>query len=240
MRKDYLYEKEFIQIQIICDFDGTVTPVDTTDAILSHFAPPQWETIENEWLAGKINAHECMRRQIALLKINKGRLNNFLEKIVLTRGFASFVNYAKCKKIDVAVVSDGLDYVINYLLMRYLIHGLPVIANKLNVDRQGCSLEFPYKKAGCGQGVCKCAVAKSYGAKKIILIGDGRSDFCLAEQADFVLAKAGASLESHCHELSIPYATYDDFYDVIEFFDSISMVIETGYSENEIYSRLIS
>ena len=29
---------------VICDFDGTVTPFDVTDAILERFARPAWKT----------------------------------------------------------------------------------------------------------------------------------------------------------------------------------------------------
>ena len=38
---------------VICDFDGTVTPFDVTDAILERFARPAWKTIEDEWVPSR-------------------------------------------------------------------------------------------------------------------------------------------------------------------------------------------
>ena len=53
---------------VICDFDGTVTPFDVTDAILERFARPAWKTIEDEWVRGAISARQCMERQIPLIE----------------------------------------------------------------------------------------------------------------------------------------------------------------------------
>ena len=54
---------------VICDFDGTVTPFDVTDAILERFARPAWKTIEDEWVRGAISARQCMERQIPLIEL---------------------------------------------------------------------------------------------------------------------------------------------------------------------------
>ena len=54
---------------VICDFDGTVTPFDVTDAILERFARPAWKTIEDEWVRGAISARRCMERQLSLIHI---------------------------------------------------------------------------------------------------------------------------------------------------------------------------
>ena len=45
---------------VVCDFDGTITPFDVTDAILQRFALPAWEAAEEAWTGGRISARECM------------------------------------------------------------------------------------------------------------------------------------------------------------------------------------
>jgi hypothetical protein len=52
---------------ILCDFDGTISVEDITDALLVRFAKPGWEDIEQAWKRGEIGSRECMARQIALL-----------------------------------------------------------------------------------------------------------------------------------------------------------------------------
>ena len=56
-----------VGMRIICDFDGTITPQDTTDRVLEALADPAWRELEAQWVAAEITASECMRRQIALI-----------------------------------------------------------------------------------------------------------------------------------------------------------------------------
>ncbi len=50
-------------INILLDFDGTISLHDTTDVILAAFADPQWHDVEREWIAGRIGSRACMSRQ---------------------------------------------------------------------------------------------------------------------------------------------------------------------------------
>src|SRR5581483_2043033 len=73
-------------------------------------------------------------------------------------------------------------------------------------------LEFPAAAPECaaGSGICKCAIAKA-SKERTLLIGDGRSDFCVAERADFVFAKG--QLIGHCRQSGIAHAVFADFAD---------------------------
>jgi len=203
---------------IICDFDGTIAQYDVTDAILDRFADPEWEAVEREWLDGTITARQCMERQIPMIRALPSVLDAFLNTVPLTRGFAEFTRYCTDNGLDILIVSDGMDYAIKRILMRHGLGALPVIANRLRFhEESGYRLDFPYGSAGCKSGVCKCDVSK-VGGGKILLIGDGHSDICLAGKASFVLAKKGKSLEKHCKEHGLAHAVYDDFFDILKFF----------------------
>jgi 2-hydroxy-3-keto-5-methylthiopentenyl-1-phosphate phosphatase len=75
---------------------------------------------------------------------------------------------------------------------------------------------FPHAKSGCLSlaGNCKCQFAKSGSRAARIVIGDGRSDFCLAGTADLVLAKG--SLSAHCLSHRLPHITFNEFAEVSE------------------------
>ena len=62
-------------MQVFCDFDGTISLSDTTDVILSRFARPEWELIEEEWKRGAIGSAECMAQQIALIEASPEALD---------------------------------------------------------------------------------------------------------------------------------------------------------------------
>lgn len=205
---------------VICDFDGTVTPFDVTDAILERFARPAWKAIEDEWVRGGISARECMERQIPLIEAPLERLDAFLDTVPVTEGFAAFVRHCRSEGIPLGIVSDGMDYPIRRILSGHGLRHIPVVANRM-VYREGAGyrLEFPYGRDGCPSGVCKCGVAEAVSAGgKTLLIGDGLSDCCLAGSASFTLARQGKALHRRCAEKGYPHRAYFDFFDILELF----------------------
>jgi len=198
----------------ILDFDGTIAPADTVDALLDRFAGPEWHVVEERWVNGEINSQQCMAEQIALVSGERDDLEGFLKSVVVDSSFADFVRYVEPFP-DLAVVSDGLDFPIRHAL-RHL--DIPIYANRMRFRGNGLSIEFPHGDAACsvGSGVCKCAVARSVNAGRgleTILIGDGRSDRCLARSADVVFAKG--ALRKFCEEESIVHSPFETFGDVL-------------------------
>ena len=65
-------------------------------------------------------------------------------------------------------------------------------------------------------GVCKCAVSRAVDAGRgltTVLIGDGRSDQCIAREARYVFAKG--SLLRFCQEENISHMPFDSFADIL-------------------------
>lgn len=198
--------------QVIVDFDGTISRQDTTDQILTRFADPQWHAIEEEWLVGTIGSRDCMRRQIELLRVSPQRLDAFIDTIEIDGAFSSFVLLCARHAIPVTVVSDGLDRTIHAVLTRAGLGRLRVVANRLShagADRWTLSSPHAAASAACMSGTCKCAVADSLQRPLTLLVGDGKSDHCVAGEADLVFAKKG--LIAHCRELGLPHRPFTDF-----------------------------
>jgi 2,3-diketo-5-methylthio-1-phosphopentane phosphatase len=193
---------------ILCDFDGTVVPVDVSDALFERFAEPAWRDIEAEWQADRLTSRVCMERQVALLRCSRAELDGALDAIDIDPGFTAFV--ADCRRWghSLSIVSDGLDYAVERIFRRHAIHNVAIVANHLRpVGDRRYALEFPYASRICGSGVCKCSFRES--ADPTLVIGDGRSDFCVAGAADMVIAKG--SLLDHCRRDGLPVIPFDDF-----------------------------
>ena len=202
------------QLLFIIDFDGTVAPVDTVDALLERFAAPEWRAVEEEWAKGAIDSRQCMSRQIALVRGEQSEIEEFLYSVEIDPWFPHFVHYAR-QIAELAVVSDGLDEPIHRALRGL---GIPIYANRMDFLPGGLGISFPYTNRACtvGSGVCKCAVARSLDSGRgltTVLIGDGRSDFCLARSADFVFAKG--TLRRMCEAENIIYTPFETFGDVL-------------------------
>jgi 2,3-diketo-5-methylthio-1-phosphopentane phosphatase len=200
----------------VVDFDGTLSVRDTVDAMLERFADPSWEDIENEWLDGKITAVQCMQKQLHMVKADHVTLEGFFRSIQLDASFLPFYKYVK-EFSNVVVVSDGLDHAINVAMKNADFPELPIYANKLHFVPDGIDMSWPHKNRTCkgGNGVCKCKVAEnlSMGEKPVVLIGDGKSDACLAKSADVVFAKG--SLIKYCEANDIPHIKFQTFADVL-------------------------
>lgn len=201
----------------VVDFDGTISKKDTIDAMLEKFADPQWEEIEQEWLDGKIDAVECMSRQIGMVRADNITLENFFRGIELDRSFVPFYQYV-APLAKVVIASDGLDHAIKIAMRHSQFPAPPVFSNRLNFVPNGIEMTFPNRKSDCkgGNGNCKCSVAKAQAhsaGDKIVLIGDGKSDACLAKHADIVFAKG--KLIQHCEENQVTYHAFSTFDDVL-------------------------
>jgi 2,3-diketo-5-methylthio-1-phosphopentane phosphatase len=211
---------------ILCDFDGTISVRDTTDALLERFGQPGWQAIERAWRDGAIGSRECMARQVELVDASPAELDAWLDEAAIDPAFPDFVAAARAAGIPLTVLSDGLDYAIARILGGHGGGELPVLANRLQaVGERGWRLAFPFGRGGCRSGNCKCTAAGSAhaGRQRVLLIGDGASDFCVAGEADFVFAKG--RLVEHCRAAAIPYRPIVDFRDALAL---LPMLVEGG------------
>jgi 2,3-diketo-5-methylthio-1-phosphopentane phosphatase len=201
-------------VRVYCDFDGTITTEDTTDAVLRALAHPDWETLEDDWTCGRLSAAECMRRQIALIQGDDAAIGAVLDCMQLRNGFLEFVAWCRRRGIALVVVSDGVDRFIRHVLARHGITDLPVIANRLAGVPGARALEQPWSVRTCaaGSGVCKCRIARTEVPEELVYIGDGRSDFCVAGTADLLFARG--ALVGHCRASGLRYLPFESFADV--------------------------
>ena len=210
---------------ILCDFDGTVCLDDTTDTLLERFGRPGWEVLEEDWRAGRINSHDCMAGQVALLDMDRAELDAHLEQRAVDAAFPDFVKLAHSAGVHIEILSDGLDYAIRNILGRNRLDWLPVTSNRLEpVSTRKWRLEFPNASTTCrvASGTCKCArAAKAQAARmRTLQIGDGASDFCVAEAADFVFAKG--KLIAHCIAKNIPHVAINGFDDALKLLPALT------------------
>ena len=204
---------------ILCDFDGTVSVEDITDSLLERFARPGWRAFEEAWRRGEIGSHDCMAEQVALLDASREEIDAHLDSMMIDRAFLAFVEAVESEGIPLAIVSDGLDYAIRRILASHGLERLPIIANRLEaVGARNWRLDFPYGSPTCriASGNCKCACANRAKSerRRVLLIGDGASDFCVAGEADLVFAKH--RLIEHCRAAGIGYVPVTGFADALD------------------------
>jgi 2-hydroxy-3-keto-5-methylthiopentenyl-1-phosphate phosphatase len=199
------------RLSALLDFDGTIAPDDPTDRLLDRFARPEWRTIEAEWQAGRMTSRECMQRQAALLRATPDQLDAAIRTIGIDPGFHGFVQLCRRRGIDVRIVSDGFGRVVHAGLERAGL-SVPFFANTL--EWQGANrwrLSLPHARGDCRSGAANCKCAHGAHGGDWIVVGDGRSDFCMAARARFVIAKG--ALAEFCRARGLAHASFRNFDD---------------------------
>ena len=202
--------------RILCDFDGTISRQDVTDALLAQYGRAGCDELEARWEAGEIGSRACLSGQIALLDATFNDVMQCLDNISIDPGFIHFVTEAQMRGVTVDIVSDGLDMAIHYILRRHGIKDITVLANHfVQTDTRTWKLDFPYYQADCSRasGNCKCHALGQLQKQQqnVLFIGDGSSDFCASGKANFVLAKD--RLLSYCRQHHLPHLPFHDFYE---------------------------
>jgi len=217
---------------IFSDFDGTITRVDVTDAILEEFADPAWQDIEAEWVAGRIGSRECLRRQMALVRASAEELVALIAAIPLDPYFARFHQSIREAGVPFYVVSDGFDYVIRRVLRHCgvdgeLLNGCHLFSSFLRVEGRNTVIDFPHWPLPCEHGcaTCKPEVMQrmSGGHRPVIFIGDGLSDRFAVEQAEVVFARD--KLLAYCRDHSVPCQPFSTFADIAQ---AIELLVDRG------------
>jgi 2-hydroxy-3-keto-5-methylthiopentenyl-1-phosphate phosphatase len=210
--------KSHVNCHVFIDFDGTIVPGDATDMLFSGFCDPAWLEIEADWKAGRIGSRECMARQVDLIRATPEDYDALLETVDVDPAFPAFVELCRSRGIAMTVVSDGLDRTIAAVLRRAGID-LPFFANRLDyLGDKRWRLSFPNSRSDCRSlsGNCKCQFPEAARGSVHVMIGDGRSDFCVAGRVDLVVSKS--ALTQHCDQTGLPHHPVSGFAEIIDLF----------------------
>ncbi len=203
-------------IVILCDFDGTISTKDVTDALLEKFSSPEWEEIEEAWQEGLINSRECMAEQYALVRASEEEIDDFLATIEIDPHFPAFLTFCRENDHPLTIVSDGFDYYIERILKAKGVDDVDVYSNHLEWRDGAIITEFPHTSDECDTcGNCKTSIFHTLKTpeNRIVYIGDGWSDRCIAHESDVIFAKH--KLIAYCHERGLAYTPYTTFADII-------------------------
>jgi 2,3-diketo-5-methylthio-1-phosphopentane phosphatase len=181
-------------ILVLTDFDGTLSLTDVGYEVLLKFSGSGWDEIDRDYCEGRIGSMEAYGRICAILGGTREEMLRFVaEHTVIDPYFEEFYAFCRRQDIDVKVVSDGLDFYIDFVLRRHGLSEIPFYSNAMTFESgKPCSIEFPHANETCSTcGTCKSRILESCQARygTILYVGDGYSDLCPAGKADLVFAK---------------------------------------------------
>ena len=206
------------QTTFFIDFDGTITTLDTTTAMLRAFVAkkdrPAILKINALWEQKLLSTQECANQTFKYFKADMDDMLALLETIEIDASFKEFLERCRSAGDRIYVLSDGFDLSIQTVFHKYALD-LPFYANVM-VFGNGFRVKCPLANPECGQcGVCKTSLMQHLRetATRCIYIGDGYSDTCPARHADMVFAKE--PLYTLCKNNGVAAVKFESFREII-------------------------
>lgn len=208
------------KVSVITDFDGTITEKDVCYMLLERYADFNWKDIDDKWINGEYSTEDAYRSILSKLNLDRNDFDRLIDEVKVDESFKTFALLCKEENVPLKIASDGLDYYIKKILKNLGLEFIPIFSNKLRFEGEKWEMSFPnIKKNRCPRkdnpcGCCKATVVENERdrGQKVVFIGDGASDRCPAEIADYVFAKG--YLEKYCLEKKIKYFPFNSFRDI--------------------------
>jgi len=199
---------------VLCDFDGTVSVIDTGLLVAQSFGFGRFDEIEQCWRRGEIPSWQCLREQWALVDTSRADFRELIANLEVDPGFARLVELIRTRSARLVVLSDGLDLYIRQTFDRLGLSDVEFRANHAALRDGQIVMEFPHlddRCSDCGNCKTRWLFELRPGYARTIYIGDGFSDACAAGYADLVFAKG--DLARLCRERGqefLPFSNLDD------------------------------
>ncbi|MBN1267191.1 MAG: MtnX-like HAD-IB family phosphatase [Anaerolineales bacterium] len=189
---------------VLCDFDGTICETEVLGFLFREYAACGMEHVIR-WQRGEIDMREEIAATFQTITATREEMERGLDQLIIPQDFIHFLQVCRARQYQFAVLSDGLEWYIRYLLARHGVGDIPVYANHLYFEQKGIRLEFPwFSENESRRGVCKSCIVRRYREQynQVIYIGDGESDIHAVAEADLVFARNW--LAEYCQENGIP------------------------------------
>lgn len=206
------------KIIIASDFDGTITLIDSLFNFFETYALKEWKDVEELWENKIIGSKECLEKEFALVpNLSEELIEEYTKTIKVDPYFEDFFAFTKRIGIDFVVVSDGVDYFINKIFKNAGVSNVKIFSNHGEFINGKLVLSYPNTNPLCkkNSGTCKCSIISNLKKKydRVYYVGDGTSDFCVADKVNKVYAKT--KLANYCRENNIDYVEFENFKNLI-------------------------
>jgi len=193
-------------VQIVVDWDGTITEIDGLHQVLLEFGDEQIYDEAERRLGRGLGLHQVIALEFRTVRAPLEHVIAWVRENVRVRpGFAEFARAHRP-----LVVSSGFRVLIEPILEREGIE-LEVLANEVDATAEGWRAIFRTEEpcSVCGE---PCKRADVAGLDGFVYVGDGVSDRCVALAATRVFARDG--LARYLTSQGVDFERFRDFRDL--------------------------
>ena len=196
---------------VFCDFDGTITAVETFIGMLKRFASEDYARIEQLVINRKITLAEAVRRMVESIPSSSFvGMQEYIRNQSIRPGFAELLDILRDNDVPFVVISGGLMEQVQTRLEEFQDRILCMHAARINLDTEYIRVISAFESKQ--ELVSKEAVMDTYKYGEAIAIGDGITDMSMAERADMVFARG--NLCRYLDQIGKTYQKWDTFFDI--------------------------
>ena len=203
---------------------------DIADALaLRYLGEEQFNRVNAQFQNREMTFRDLLHKLFDPIAASTEEIRDFVHEYTEFRpGLTNLLEIARDRNIPFMFASGGLDIYIHpalELVDSELIEHVSLRANHAEPVPGGLAVSFPYEHAAgsCGMcGSCKGAIVRELQASgyRVIAIGDGNADRCMAGVADALFARA--RLRDWCEESQIKYTAFESLDVVVDFLEAHS------------------
>ena len=203
---------------VFCDFDGTITAVETFAGMLKEFAPELSAQIMPQIYARRLTLREGVRQMLESIPSRRyPEIMAYAQDKPLRPGLGELLDFLDTQGVPLMIVSGGLRGMVERVLSRQSQGQIPLIQrvssiSAVEIDPSGDYLRVHSEFEGETELVAKVKVMAKYPAEEQIAIGDSVTDINMALKADVVFARD--RLIQYMEAENKPYIRWNDFFDV--------------------------
>lgn len=203
-------------MSVLCDFDGTITLIDTAEYILDKHASGDWRAVERLLEQGKVTIEQSMGMQFEMISISRDAMLMELDSVVIPRpGLEALLEGCIANEATFTITSAGLDFYIRHFMAVSGWGSVEVVAPEVTDENGGVRFRFPPIVHLGARNFKEDRVLKERAAgRKVVYIGDGTSDIWAALSADLAFAVRGSRLDSMMARKGRAHRTFTDLSEV--------------------------
>ncbi|MBD2576716.1 HAD-IB family phosphatase [Oscillatoria sp. FACHB-1406] len=181
---------------VFCDFDGTITAVETFAGMLKALAPEVAARVMPELYARRMTLRDGVREMLEALPSDRyAEVIGYADNKPVREGFLEFVAFLQEREIPFVIVSGGVRAMVERVVNRLEVKGQPLrnLVTEIvgvRVETDGEFLRVPPQAfEGETELVAKVRVMEKYSGREWVAIGDSVTDINMAIAANRVFAR---------------------------------------------------
>jgi 2,3-diketo-5-methylthio-1-phosphopentane phosphatase len=159
---------------------------------------------------------EEMELSFATVHASRVEMESELAKVDLVPGVPDFISMCTEHGYPFAIVSDGLQWYIEYILQRHGITDIPIFSAQIHFKPDGFRFSYPwFDPAVPLRATSKPSIIRRYqeNGSKVAFVGDGTSDFEVVGIPERIYARR--KLAEYSRSQGVPAIEFTDFYDLL-------------------------